>query len=92
MFEAHCLSQSHLVETITGVQTVKAVCAEQPIRWRWEELLLKYIRLQFRSMNYHLLLDSAGGGAGGFGGIGVCGRCGGCRGEAVGSARGDGAV
>jgi ATP-binding cassette subfamily B protein len=59
-FEAHSTAQSHLVETISGVQAVKAVCAERPVRWKWEELLLKYIRLQFKAMNFHLLLDSLG--------------------------------
>lgn len=59
-FEAHCAAQSHLVETISGVQVVKSACAEQPVRWKWEELLLRYIRLQFQAMNYRLLLQSIG--------------------------------
>lgn len=59
-YEAHCQVQSHLVETITGVQVVKAACAERPVRWTWENLLLKHIRLQFQAMNYRLLLDSLG--------------------------------
>jgi ATP-binding cassette subfamily B protein len=57
-FEAHSEVQSHLVEAISGVQTVKAVQAERPVRWRWEELLLKYIRLQFQAMNYRLVLQA----------------------------------
>lgn len=59
-YEAHCHVQSHLVETITGVQVVKAACAERPVRWKWESLLLKFIRLQFQAMNYRLVLDSLG--------------------------------
>src|SRR5205085_2568199 len=55
-FEAHSAVQSHLVETVSGVQAVKSVRAEQPVRWKWEELLLKYIRLQFSSMNFRLAL------------------------------------
>ncbi len=59
-YEARAHAESHLVETISGVQTVKAVCAERPVRWLWEDLLLRHIRLQFQSMNYRLLIDSTG--------------------------------
>lgn len=59
-FEAHAAVQSHLVELISGVQSVKSARAERPVRWKWEELLLKYLRLQFQGMNYRLVLDSLG--------------------------------
>lgn len=59
-FEAYSEAQSHLVETVSGVQVVKSACAERPVRWKWEELLLKHIRLQFQTMNFRLLLESLG--------------------------------
>ena len=57
-FEAYCAVQSHLVEAITGAQVVKSVCAERPVRWKWEDLMLKTIRLQFQAMDLRLLLES----------------------------------
>jgi len=42
-------SQSFLVETITGIQAVKAHAAERTTRQRWEGLFARYIRTDFRS-------------------------------------------
>jgi ATP-binding cassette subfamily B protein len=42
-------SQSYLVETITGIHTVKAHAAEKAARDRWEGLYARFIRMGFRA-------------------------------------------
>ncbi|MGV0028391.1 type I secretion system permease/ATPase [Phormidesmis priestleyi] len=42
-------SQSFLVETITGIHSVKAHTAEKPSRDRWEGLFARYIRTSFKA-------------------------------------------
>ncbi len=40
-------TQSHLVEVLTGIQTVKAQNVERVSRWKWQELYSKYISKSF---------------------------------------------
>ncbi len=40
-------TQSHLVEVLTGIQTVKAQNVETVSRWKWQELYGKYISRTF---------------------------------------------
>ena len=40
-------TQSHLVEVLTGVQTVKAQNVETVTRWKWQDLYNKYISKTF---------------------------------------------
>tara|TARA_X000001036_G_scaffold415228_1_gene431153 strand:- start:40 stop:1683 length:1644 start_codon:yes stop_codon:yes gene_type:complete len=40
-------TQSHLVEVLTGIQTVKAQNVERISRWKWQELYSKYISKSF---------------------------------------------
>ncbi len=40
-------TQSHLVEVLTGIQTVKAQNVEMVSRWKWQELYAKYISRTF---------------------------------------------
>ena len=40
-------TQSHLVEVLTGIQTVKAQNVEMVSRWRWQEFYSKYIARTF---------------------------------------------
>ena len=42
-------SQSFLVETVTGIHSVKAHAAEKPARDRWEGLFARYIRTGFKA-------------------------------------------
>jgi len=44
-------NQSFLVETVTGIQTVKALAVEPQLRRRWEEQLAEYVRSSFRASN-----------------------------------------
>jgi subfamily B ATP-binding cassette protein HlyB/CyaB len=45
--EENAKTQSHLVEVLTGVQTVKAQNVEMVSRWKWQELYAKYIGRTF---------------------------------------------
>ncbi|CAK6696052.1 peptidase domain-containing ABC transporter [Synechococcus sp. CBW1107] len=40
-------TQSHLVEVLTGIQTVKAQNVEMVSRWKWQELYARYIGRSF---------------------------------------------
>ncbi len=45
--EANAATQSHLVEVITGIQTVKAQNVEMVSRWTWQERYKKYVARSF---------------------------------------------
>ncbi|MBP0650086.1 type I secretion system permease/ATPase, partial [Mycobacterium tuberculosis] len=49
-------SQQFLVETVVGIQTVKAAAVEPPTRVQWEERLAAYVQASFKAN-----LTSAGG-------------------------------
>lgn len=42
-------NQAFLVETVTGIQTVKAMAVEPPLQRRWEEQLAAYVQASFRA-------------------------------------------
>ena len=46
--EENAKTQSHLVEVITGIQTVKAQNVEITSRWKWQELYSRYINKSFQ--------------------------------------------
>ncbi|MCP9796888.1 ABC transporter transmembrane domain-containing protein [Cyanobium sp. Lug-B] len=45
--EENARTQSHLVEVLTGIQTVKAQNVEMVSRWKWQEMYAKYISRTF---------------------------------------------
>jgi ATP-binding cassette subfamily B protein len=45
--EANAQTQSHLVEVLTGIQTVKAQNVEMISRWKWQERYSQYIARAF---------------------------------------------
>ena len=45
--QGNAKTQSHLVEVLTGIQTVKAQNVEMVSRWKWQELHSKYISKAF---------------------------------------------
>jgi subfamily B ATP-binding cassette protein HlyB/CyaB len=48
-FDRGAESQSYLVETVTGVQTVKAMALEPILYRKWEVLLARYVTASFRT-------------------------------------------
>lgn len=47
IFNAVAKESSYLIETLTGVRTVKSTAVEQTVRWHWEELLNQEIKTNF---------------------------------------------
>ena len=50
-FDRGSETQALLVESITGIQTVKSLAVEPEMRRRWEERLAGYARASFRAVN-----------------------------------------
>tara|TARA_Y100001968_G_scaffold299418_1_gene310068 strand:- start:8207 stop:11161 length:2955 start_codon:yes stop_codon:yes gene_type:complete len=46
--ENNAKTQSHLIEVLTGVQTVKAQNVETVSRWKWQDLYVKFISKSFQ--------------------------------------------
>ncbi|WP_346354947.1 type I secretion system permease/ATPase [Azotosporobacter soli] len=53
-------NNAFLVETVTGMQTVKALALEPQFNYRWEMLVAKYIRTSFNNATLGIGLNSAG--------------------------------
>ncbi len=47
IFAAVAEESSYLIQSLTGISTVKSLAVEQTVRWRWEEFLNKSIRKNF---------------------------------------------
>jgi ATP-binding cassette subfamily B protein len=47
IFNAIAAESSYLIEALTGVRTVRSMGIEQTVRWHWEELLNKSIKINF---------------------------------------------
>jgi ATP-binding cassette subfamily B protein len=47
-FQRSAAAESHLVESVTAIGTVKATAVERRIRWKWEGLMLKALNVEFR--------------------------------------------
>ncbi|MCX7592682.1 MAG: peptidase domain-containing ABC transporter [Fischerella sp.] len=45
----HTLAQesSYLIESLTGIRTIRSMAIEQTVRWRWEELLNQAVKKNF---------------------------------------------
>jgi ATP-binding cassette, subfamily B, bacterial HlyB/CyaB len=49
VFRRSAEAESNLVESVAGVGTVKATASERPVRWQWEELMVKALNVRFRT-------------------------------------------
>ena len=58
--EANAKTQSHLVEVLTGIQTVKAQNVEMVSRWKWQERYSKYISRSFEKTITGTALNQTG--------------------------------
>ncbi|HEY3997228.1 MAG TPA: peptidase domain-containing ABC transporter, partial [Candidatus Xenobia bacterium] len=54
-------SQSSLVESISGVETVKTLAVERGVRWRWETLYIRAIKAAFRGRMMRMNLETLSG-------------------------------
>lgn len=57
--ERNAKTQSHLVEVMTGIQTVKAQNIELRSRWQWQENYARYVDTGFRTVITSTLAGSA---------------------------------
>ncbi|MDR2104377.1 MAG: type I secretion system permease/ATPase, partial [Deferribacteraceae bacterium] len=51
-FASGAKSNSYLVESVTGIQTVKSLAIEGSMQKKWEEFLAKYVRSTFNMANF----------------------------------------
>ena len=61
IFNQAAEQNSALVETITGVATVKATASERELRWRWEDRFTRFLNVQFRGEKLGINLEAASG-------------------------------
>jgi subfamily B ATP-binding cassette protein HlyB/CyaB len=59
-FQREAEAESHMVESVSAVGTVKATAAERRIRWKWEGLMVKALNVQFRSALTNMASYSVG--------------------------------
>ena len=59
-FAARSESQSHLIESINAIDTVKAMNLEYPIRWKWEDKFIKSLNVDFKFANTNMYFSSIG--------------------------------
>ncbi|AHJ28352.1 ABC transporter transmembrane domain-containing protein [Nodularia spumigena CS-584] len=49
VFNAGAKENSYLIESLTGIRTVRSLAIEQTVRWRWEELLNDLVKKGFNA-------------------------------------------
>ncbi|HEY9830463.1 MAG TPA: peptidase domain-containing ABC transporter, partial [Stenomitos sp.] len=61
IFSAYAVESSYLIESLSGVRTIKSMAIERTVRWHWEELFNKSIRMIFSGqvINNTLLIFSS---------------------------------
>ena len=60
--EANAQASALMIESLTGIQTVKAQHAETTLRWRWQQRYARFISSNFRTT----LISATSGSIGGF--------------------------
>ncbi len=48
-FEKQAEAEAQVVESVTGIGTVKAGAAEPGLRWKWQDLMVRALNIQFRN-------------------------------------------
>ncbi|MEO1375528.1 MAG: peptidase domain-containing ABC transporter, partial [Cyanobacteria bacterium J06635_10] len=49
IFNAGAEESSYIIESLTGIRTVRSLAIEQTVRWRWEELLNNRVKKSFNA-------------------------------------------
>lgn len=57
-FDQEAETESHLLEVVSAMPTVKALCAELPLRWKWESLLARSLKTRSQFVMSDLVIDS----------------------------------
>jgi ATP-binding cassette, subfamily B, bacterial HlyB/CyaB len=58
-FAASTEAKSLLMETLSGIETVKGMGIERPVRLKWEGKFVKSLEVQYRAQKFHILLGLA---------------------------------
>lgn len=56
IFNASAVESSYLIESFTGIRTVKSMAIERSVRWHWEELFNKSLKMTFSGQVINTLL------------------------------------
>ena len=62
VFNAGAEQRSYLIESLTGIRTVRSLAIEQTVRWRWEELLNNVVKKGFHAKVIGIRLSMISGG------------------------------
>ena len=60
-FSARAESESHLIESIHAIDTIKAMNLEYPTRWKWEDKFIRTLNIDFRLYNTAGYFNAFGG-------------------------------
>jgi ATP-binding cassette subfamily B protein len=55
VFQKSAETQSHLIESLTGLRTVKILGIEHLIRWTWENLFIRSTNAYFKTLKYGII-------------------------------------
>lgn len=61
IFNAGAKENSYIIESLTGIRTVRSLAIEQTVRWRWEELLNDLVRKAFNAQVIGIRLSMLSG-------------------------------
>ncbi len=61
IFNAGAKENSYIIESLTGIRTVRSLAIEQTVRWRWEELLNNLIKKAFHAQVIGIRLSMLSG-------------------------------
>jgi HlyB family type I secretion system ABC transporter len=61
VFNAGAEENSYLIESLTGIRTVRSLAIEQTVRWRWEELLNNLVKKSFSAQVIGVRLSAISG-------------------------------
>ncbi len=59
-FQARAEADSHLIESINGIDTIKALHTESPVRWKWEDKYIRSMNIDFKLTNVGMLFNAFG--------------------------------
>jgi HlyB family type I secretion system ABC transporter len=61
IFNAGAKENSYIIESLTGIRTVRSLAIEQTVRWRWEELLNDLVKKGFNAQVIGIRLSMLSG-------------------------------
>jgi ATP-binding cassette subfamily B protein len=60
IFGASTEAKSYLMESLGGVETIKGMGSERPVRLKWEKKYAKALAVQYRAQTFNILVGAAG--------------------------------